>query len=49
MARPTHIHVRLTNPELEKARTLARAREVTIAEVFRTLLYDAKLPNQSNE
>jgi hypothetical protein len=45
MARPTHIHVRLTNPEYEKARTLAQAREITIAEVFRTLLYDAKLPS----
>jgi hypothetical protein len=44
MARPTHIHVRLTNPELDKARTLAQAKEVSIAEIFRNLLYDAPLP-----
>jgi hypothetical protein len=38
------VSVTLTAPEHQKATTLAKARQVTIAALLRQLLYDCPLP-----
>jgi hypothetical protein len=44
MARPSQVAVTLTAAQYDKALTLSKAREISIPEVLRQLLYDAPLP-----
>jgi hypothetical protein len=44
MARPTQVAVTLTPAQYDKALTLSKAREISIPEMLRQLLYDAPLP-----
>jgi hypothetical protein len=41
------VSVSLTSPEYDKATTLAKAKQVTIAALLRQLLYDCPLPKDA--
>jgi hypothetical protein len=47
-SRPSQVAVTLTPAQYDKALALSRAREISIPEVLRQLLYDAPLPAEKS-